>query len=916
MVLRALKVIHAMGLRGFLGRLRSASAIRTRAAEPHDLEPMPAPVALSEVQLRVGVMVHVFYPDLIEEFARALGRIPLPFTLLVSVMDDAAERTARHRFGMLTNLHAMVIRQVENRGRDIAPFLVTFRDEILALDIIGHIHTKKSLYTGSEQEQWRGYLIDSLLGTPERIAWILGVFQAEPRLGMVYPESYQSVPLWAHTWLSNGPACDALAGLLGIALDRQRYIDFPAGSMFWARVDALRPLYGLNLQLDAFPTEQGQVDGTLQHAVERMFGIITRHQGFRLGILPANGDLALESEGERNVADALQSPLSERLPFAVLDAREVTVDVFDTLVTRAFLTPDAARDHLAWRLHRQLGVVGFSQHRADVEAHLRRRLTRDPTLIEIHSSLAERLALPGVNGEVLADAERSHERTVLRPRHGVLSALERAGQVSLTAFSDMYLTRRDMQAVLPDLVKTRIARWWISCETGLRKDEVASWKEFARQETLAEGRWLHVGDNEHADIQVPQLAGMMSPVHVLRPSALLDVVPGLRPLRHSQGAQAAWQEQLWRGLLANRFAAIADTAPQQLLGRPQLDARSLGYIVLGPLVLDFLLYAIDVADKRGINHLLFLSREGHFLQQAFTRLQPLHYRATRLGSSYFLASRRATMLPAMFDSSDLSCALNGTFNGSLGQLVQARLGDDALDHVASLQPALVERDVFLPEMTEDVLRWLRPSAAGLVTLAAQQRRAYRAYWTHTVGTSTPMVVDVGYAGSIQRNLARALETPLAGCYMALRATASALDDHGWAEARYFDGRCQGVDTSRSAILRNDLLVEALLAAPQGQFNGFAETSDGTFTPRFGSMELSAAGIATLSLVHEGALEFISETCETIGSDIAAVTLDPIGIQVPLQCLGDGRWDADSSLLHLATEDTFTNRGRVSAQPRG
>ncbi len=911
-LLRALKVIRAMGVRGFIARLRSAGAVRTRACEPFDAPPLPAPVPLEQLQLRTGVMAHLFYPDLIDEFAATLRRMPLRFTLLVSVMDDRASVSAREAFGRLHNVEDLVIRKVDNRGRDIAPLVVTFREEILALDLVCHIHTKKSLYTVSEQEQWRRYLLDSLLGSPERIAWLLGIFQADQRLGLVYPESYRGVPLWAHTWLSNGAACEALAQQLGISLDAQRYIDFPAGSMFWARVDALRPLYELNLPLSAFPPERGQVDGTLQHAVERLFCVITRHQGFRLGILPPDGTLALAAEGERNVGEALQTRLADRVRLASLEARLVTVDIFDTLVTRAFLTPSAARDHLAWRLQRQWGISDFARHRADAESSLRERLQRDPTLTEIHTELAARLSLPGVDADMLADAERAHERAVLSPRQGVLAALAHAQLTPLTAFSDMYLSGDDMRQVLPDEVQQRISRWWISCETGLRKDFTGSWKQLAQREGRDDGRWLHIGDNEHADVQMPQLAGLLTPVHVLRPSALLDVVPGLRPLRHPSGAQAPWPEQLWRGLLANGFATLADTSPQRLLGRPQLDGRMLGHAVLGPLVLDFLLYAVSVAHDHDVDHLLFLSREGYLLEQAFTRLQRAHPAAATLKGSYFLASRRGTLLPALFTTADLPLIVQGTFNGPLRGLLQARLGDEAATRIATLQPGLMERDVFLPEMAGDVLHWLEPAADALLELADQQRQSYRAYCARMMGTSTPMVVDVGYAGSIQRNLARLLDRPLGGGYMALRAGASALADHGWAEARYFDGRSGGSEDD-SIILANDLLLESLLAAPQGQFNGFAGSAN---EPAFGPMELTAQAVSTLADVHAGALAFIDEACIAIGQDIAGLNLDAEGVQVPLHCLGSGRWNADQALAQLATEDAFTGRGTVSAATPG
>ncbi len=876
---------------------------------------LPDPVPLTAFDMQVGVMAHVFYPDLIEEFADTLELLPVPFTLLVSVMDAEAEDKARQHFSQLPRVAHLVIKRVENRGRDIAPLLVTFHDEVLALDIVGHIHTKKSLYTGSEQEQWRRYLLDSLFGSPQRLGWILGMFQADPQLGMVYPESYHGVPLWAHTLLSNADACEMLANRMGITLDRLRYIDFPAGSMFWARVDALRPLYDLRLRLDDFPDERGQIDGTVQHAVERLLGVVTRHQGLRLGILPADGRLALPGEGERNAASALDAGVFDRLQMASLDAKLVTVDVFDTLVTRAFLTPSAARDHLAWRLQRRFGVEEFAERRGDAEASLRARLGRDPTLAEIHALLAQQIGRPELDATVLAEMERVHERALLKPRANVLTALERVGARPMTALSDMYMSRQDMQDVLPSTVTADIGRWWISCETRRRKDSIDTWKMLAREQGRGDGRWLHVGDNEHADIQMPQLAGLLPPVQVLRPSALLDIVSGLRPLRHPQGSRAPWAEQLWRGLLANRFAAIADTSPRQLLGSPKLDASTLGYAVLGPLLLDFLLAATRVARENGIGSLLFLSREGHLLHQGFVRLQRGHAPAAAMSASYFLASRRATLLPSLLTEDDLARIVQSTFNGSFQDLLRARLGEAAVEAVRLHVPERMENAVFLPEMADEVVRWLVAALPSLLRLAGEQRDAYRAYHHATVGVTSAMVVDIGYAGSIQRNLARLLDAAQGGYYMALRSGASSLTGSGWAQARYFDGR-DADNEAASPLLTHDLLLESLLAAPHGQFNGFSCEGSESPQPCFGPAELSEEGIGVLARVHAGALEFIDDAVAAIGDDIAELSLDPLGVQIPLQCIGSGRWDASAPLALLATEDAFTGRGRVRAGKPG
>ena len=58
-------------------------------------------------------------------------------------------------------------------------------------------------------------------------------------------------------------------------------LDFPVGTMFWARTEALRPLTDLGLTDADYPAEPLPVDGTILHALERLLPIITEHSKFR-----------------------------------------------------------------------------------------------------------------------------------------------------------------------------------------------------------------------------------------------------------------------------------------------------------------------------------------------------------------------------------------------------------------------------------------------------------------------------------------------------------------------------------------------------------------------------------------------------------------------------------------------------------
>ena len=54
---------------------------------------------------------------------------------------------------------------------------------------------------------------------------------------------------------------------------------FPVSSMFWARTDAIRELFSISDLLD-FANECGQVDGTMAHAVERIFDLLAEKNGY------------------------------------------------------------------------------------------------------------------------------------------------------------------------------------------------------------------------------------------------------------------------------------------------------------------------------------------------------------------------------------------------------------------------------------------------------------------------------------------------------------------------------------------------------------------------------------------------------------------------------------------------------------
>lgn len=228
----------------------------------------------------IGIHLHLHYTDQLREMAECLANIPQPFALYVSMHRDGDVESIASMLRELVPLAVTVVRSAPNRGRDIAPLVVEFAAELRRHELIAHIHTKRSPHNGAKAD-WRRQLLMHLMGTRGVVASVLELFRRNPHLGMAFPEYHHSLRNQI-SWGTNYPRCAELSSRTGIAVEQEEMVIFPAGSMFWARSSALAPLLDAGLGYEDFPPEEGQVDGTTAHAIERLFGAAAQAAGFEL----------------------------------------------------------------------------------------------------------------------------------------------------------------------------------------------------------------------------------------------------------------------------------------------------------------------------------------------------------------------------------------------------------------------------------------------------------------------------------------------------------------------------------------------------------------------------------------------------------------------------------------------------------
>jgi lipopolysaccharide biosynthesis protein len=239
--------------------------------------PLPAEIALQTGTPRIAVVLHLYYVELASEIASYLNNLSLPFDLLIST-DSKEKKDVIVAHPILKMSAAAKICVVPNRGRDMAPKLIAFVDDYKKYDLLLFIHSKQSLHD-SILADWRNVIMSQLLGTREIVDDILGLFEAYPKLGIVSPCHFEPI-LFAVNWGPNWDGANRIAKRMGIRLHSKGPMDFPSGSMFWTRPEALAPLLKLNLKYTDFEVEAQQTDGTLGHQIERLFFFACEKAGY------------------------------------------------------------------------------------------------------------------------------------------------------------------------------------------------------------------------------------------------------------------------------------------------------------------------------------------------------------------------------------------------------------------------------------------------------------------------------------------------------------------------------------------------------------------------------------------------------------------------------------------------------------
>lgn len=234
---------------------------------------------------KIAVQVHLFYEDLIEDIINKTNNIPVLFDLYITITNPNITKNLEKNINDYSNCNYYEILLVENRGRDVMPFIIQMKNKYKYYKYICHIHTKKSLTAPEIGANWRNYLFDNLLGNINIVSEILNDFEKNKKLGFIFPETFYGIikhfyilTKETRKWLI------FLSSKLFPDCKLGKLINFPAGNMFWAKTKAIFQIFIYNF-IKYFPTEEEQTNDTIMHGIERIWLYLVKFNHFKYKII-------------------------------------------------------------------------------------------------------------------------------------------------------------------------------------------------------------------------------------------------------------------------------------------------------------------------------------------------------------------------------------------------------------------------------------------------------------------------------------------------------------------------------------------------------------------------------------------------------------------------------------------------------
>ncbi len=559
----------------------------------------------------------------------------------------------------------------------------------------------------------------------------------------------------------------------------------------------------------------------------------------------------------------------------------ITFDIFDTLVTRTILNPDDI-----FEIIEEQSPIKFKQSfrelRKQAEVNARQKLKRDVNLDDIYLEFGKINNLSENQIEQIKNLEIATEIEHIIPRQDMINlynTLYKAKNIDI--ISDMYLPKSVITKILEKCKIKGYRRLLISCEENKRKDNGELWDFYFKNNIE---KTIHIGDNYYSDY-LKVLSFGREAIKILTSNEFLNnyYVPNLQNINDS----------IAYGYLYHKFIFNSPFITKEEI---ENNLKLYGQYFLAPIFATF----FDWFQKENSsNYIMFVSREGYYLQKIYNRYCQL-LNVSEVENTYFLTSRRASSLASCKNIDDLLELLDLGYEGSIFGLFKNRYN-------FLLSKEYEDKEIFLPndKNKKMLIPLVKKYAKDILDMAAIENQNYLKYIKETIPNLDKKklcIVDLGYSGTTQYYLSKMLDIPIEGYYFALTNNLKP-QKLGCKIVGCFNKNDDKKYDEDNYLYKKSLFLESFLSSPDGQLINF----DNDGNPTFCDGRFNKSRIKYLDEIYSSILTGMENICQT---DKINFSLNVINNHYAFVCEFLKKCHEDSSLSNiLVLDDNFSHDGK-------
>ncbi|TCL07369.1 HAD family hydrolase [Sodalis ligni] len=570
------------------------------------------------------------------------------------------------------------------------------------------------------------------------------------------------------------------------------------------------------------------------------------------------------------------------LSFAINNAKIISFDFFDTLFVRPLVDPEDAFDIIG----NKFDIPDFRRLRRKAQADAFRQMVKNGNKEITLKNIYENFKGTSVPSTILMQAEYDLEKVLVMPNKELFDLftklIEQGKEVVIT--SDMYFSNDFFKEVLLRYHIQDIPLFISAERNATKRDSGELFDLIVDSYGIAPQEILHIGDNYMSDVQMPRQKKLAA-FHY-------QTIP-----HEEKKKNLPLMNSLVEGML--RTVSVGRN--------PKNSLQEIGFKYQGPAILGYLSWIIEQSKADGIDHVLFISRDGYILEHVARR----YFGSSLPPFCYFLGSRIAFHLALIDDNNydqHIPFLMSGADGLTLSELFE-RMGLESPKQSILGDLGFRPGTVIGPEIYDSVMKFLSAYRAEILKICRRNRRGLFIYLKnlHIAPGSKVALVDVGWSGSTQEAfelaVARLMDMSVVGYYFCL---ANTLERQRRDKRQVMKAMLSSETASPSLmdkVYENRQLVELFFSAPHNTIIGYMHKGTTVTAVDYPGLTMNKDHNEMISQLIAGVDGFVDDFI-SLQKDTGLV-ISPIQQAQPLiDYATEGQWRNDSRFAVLENFDSW------------